>query len=118
MLYTELRVGDDTYKLRLTTKNGVALERALGYNPITMLMEIEKGKMPKLNDIMIMLHAMLQPLHHGITLDKTYEIFDEYALKEGKSMFELIPIFVEVFQNCGYITKADQEEVEAEEAKN
>ena len=40
MLYTELFIGEESFKLRLTTKASVALEKALGYNPITMLMDI------------------------------------------------------------------------------
>lgn len=117
MLYTELKVGEEIFKLRLTTKNSITLERSLGYNPITLFMDIEKGKMPKLNDILIILHSMLQTYQHGYDMNKVYELFDAYAEKEGKSMFDLIPVFMEVFQQSGYITKAENEE-EAEEAKN
>lgn len=118
MLYTELEVGGEIFKLRLNTKNSLALERTLGYNPISMLMEIDRGKMPKLADIIAILHATLQPYHHGYSMDKVYDLFDKYA-EEGKSMFDLIPVFVEVFENSGYITKTDKEETtEAEEIKN
>lgn len=117
MLYTELKVGEEIFKLRLNTKNSIMLERALGYNPITLFMDIEKGKMPKLNDILIIFHSMLQTYQHGMSMDKVYEVFDAYAEKEGKSMFDLIPVFMEVFQQSGYITKANSEE-EAEAAKN
>lgn len=117
MLYTELKVGEEIFKLRLNTKNSIMLERALGYNPITLFMDIEKGKMPKLNDILIIFHSMLQTYQHGMSMDKVYEVFDAYAEKEGKSMFDLIPVFMEVFQQSGYITKAENEE-EAEAAKN
>ena len=110
MLYTELKVGDEVFKLRLNTKNSIALERALGYNPISLLMDIEKGKMPKLNDILVIFQAMLQTYHHGMNMDKVYDIFDAYAEKEGKSMFDLIPVFVEVFQQSGYISKEAQAE--------
>lgn len=117
MLYTELKVGEEIFKLRLNTKNSIMLERSLGYNPITLFMDIEKGKMPKLNDILIIFHSMLQTYHHGMSMDKVYEVFDAYAEKEGKSMFDLIPVFMEVFQQSGYITKAENAE-EAEAAKN
>ena len=103
MLYTELLIGNDSYKLRLTTKTSIALEKALGYNPISMLMDIDNGKMPKLTDILIMLQAMLQTYHHGMNMDKVYDLFDAYCA-DGKSMFDLIPVFIEVFQNSGYIS--------------
>ena len=58
MLYTTLKVQDEEYKLRLTTKTSVQLEKSLGYNPISMLMQIDNGVMPKMGDILIMLQAM------------------------------------------------------------
>lgn len=115
MLYTELKVGEEIFKLRLTTKNSIMLEKTLGYNPIAMLMEIDRGKMPKLVDVLIILHAMLQTYHHGYDMNKVYDLFDKYA-EDGKSMFDLIPVFVEVFEQSGYITKTS--ETEAEEVKN
>ena len=112
-MFTELRIGDEAYKLRLTTKNSIALEKALGYNPISMLMDIDNGVMPKLGDVLIVLQSMLQPYHHGMTMDKVYDLFDVYV-DDGKSMFDLIPVFIEVFQQSGYISteKAEDEETD------
>lgn len=116
MLYTELYIGGDAYKLRLTTKASVALEKALGYNPISMLMAIDNGEMPKLADVLIMLHSMLQTYHHGYSLDRVYDLFDKYVA-EGKGMFDLIPVFVEVFQNSGYLSTA-KDSVAEDDGKN
>lgn len=116
MMYTELIIGGDTYKLRLTTRASVALEKALGYNPISMLMEIDEGKMPKMGDCLIILQAMLQTYHHGYNIDKVYELFDKFV-EDGKSLFDLIPVFVEVFQQSGYISTAPAD-AEASEGKN
>lgn len=115
MLYTELKIGEESYKLRLTTKASIALEKALGYNPITMLMEIDNGVMPKLGDCLIMLQSMLQTYHHGYTMEKVYDLFDAYVA-DGKNMFDLIPVFVEVFENSGYISTS--KDGASEEAKN
>ena len=118
MLYTELQIGEEIFKLRLTTKASISLERALGYNPITMLLDIDRGKMPKLADVLIILHAMLQTYHHGYDINKVYDLFDTYSA-EGKSMFDLIPLFIEVFEQSGYITKTSEDNTEvAETAKN
>lgn len=115
MNYTELIIKGESYKLKLTTKASVSLERALGYNPISMLMDIEKGKMPKLNDVLIMLQAMLQTYHHGLNMDKVFDLFDEYV-EDGGSMFDLIPVFVKVFEQSGYMSTSNK--VEDEEVKN
>lgn len=112
MYFTELEIGNEVYKLRLNTRGIVALEKALGYNPLEMLLKIDAGEMPKLTDVIIVLHSMLQALQHGITIDKTYDIFDEYSAS-GKTMFDLIPVFIEVFQNCGFLqTNSAEEETE------
>jgi hypothetical protein len=107
-MFTELTINGEIYKLRLTTKASVSLERALGYNPITMLMDIEKGKMPKLNDILIMLQAMLTTYHHNMNMERVFDLFDEYVA-EGGSMFDLIPVFVKVFEQSGYISSSAKE---------
>jgi hypothetical protein len=103
-MYSELTIGLETYKLRLTTKASIQLEKALGYNPLMLLMQIDEGVMPKLNDVLIILQGMLQTYHHGMNLEKVYDLYDRYVA-EGKGMFDLIPLFVEVFENSGYITK-------------
>lgn len=113
-MYTELIIGGETYKLRLNTRSSISLEKALGYNPINLLMQMEQNKMPKLTDIIIVLQAMLQCFHHGITVDKTMDLFDAYVA-DGKGMFDLLPIFIEVFKQSGYISNTPDE---AEEEKN
>jgi hypothetical protein len=115
MNYTELIIKGESYKLRLTTKASVSLERALGYNPISMLMDIEKGKMPKLNDVLIMLQSMLTTYHHNMNMEKVFDLFDDYV-EDGGSMFDLIPIFVKVFEQSGYMSSSNK--VEDEEVKN
>lgn len=104
-MFTELNIGGNSYKLRLNTKASVALEKALGYNAISMFMDIDNGVMPKLGDILIVLHAMLQPMNHGFNMDKVYDLFDQYV-EDGHSMYDLIPVFVEVFQESGYMPSA------------
>lgn len=107
-MYSELTIGTEAYKLKLTTRASVQMERALGFNPVVMLMKIEEGEMPKLNDLLIILQYMLQTYHHGFNLDRVYDLFDRYVA-DGHNMFDLIPVFVEVFQNSGYIGKPGEE---------
>ena len=109
MLYTEITINGETYKLRLNTRTSINLEKSLGYNPLNLLMQMENGTMPKLSDVIIVLQAMLQSYHHGFTIDKTMDLFDDYVA-EGKSMFDLLPIFIEVFKQSGYISDTPTEE--------
>ena len=108
-MFSELNIKGESYKLRLTTKGSVMLEKSLGYNPITMLIKIDDGIMPTLSDVLIILHAMLQPYNHGMSLDKVYDLYDDYVA-EGHNLFDLIPVFVEVFKESGYLSKAGDTE--------
>lgn len=110
-MFTELTIGNETYKLRLTTRTSVSLEKALGYNPLTMFMAMDNGNMPKMTDMLIILHAMLQSMHHGISLDKTYDLFDDYVA-DGHNLFDLVPVFIEVFQESGYMSKTEFEGID------
>ena len=105
-MFTELTIKDKSYKLRLTTKGSIQLEKALGYNPITLLLNIDKGEMPTLTEMLIILHATLQPFNHGFDMDAVYDLYDDY-IAGGKTMFDLVPVFIEVFQESGYIAKTD-----------
>ena len=42
MNYVDFEVGEQTYKLRLTTQNVIAMEKALGCNPIQIIYNIDK----------------------------------------------------------------------------
>ena len=110
-MYTELIIGKDSYKLRLSTKRAVDLERALGFNPLQIFFDVNNGKLPKLSDLMIMLQYFLQDMQHGIKLDDAYEIYDRYVA-DGHNMFDLIPLFIEVLKESGFMAE------EVDESKN
>lgn len=117
MLYTELQIGNEIYKLRLNTRASIALEKALGKSPLAVFMELDEGVMPRLTDMLVILQACLQPYHHGISMDKVYDLFDAYVA-DGKTLFDLVPVFIEVFQESGYIGKTNTGNAEAEDSKN
>lgn len=107
-MYKELVIGNDSYKLRLSTKRSVDLEEALGKSPLQMFFDVNNGKMPKLKEMMIMLQYMLQEYNHGIKLDDVYGIYDKY-IAEGHNMFDLIPLFLDVLRESGFIVESDEE---------
>lgn len=112
-MFTELTINNESYKLRLNARASVALEKALGKSPLAMLMKIDAGELPSLTDVVTILHATLQPLNHGITLEKTYDLYDKYV-EDGHTLFDLIPVIIEVFQESGYLAKATEEQPEEE----
>lgn len=102
MNYVEFSAGDKEYKLRLNIRNTVALEKKLGCNPLTIFGDGDK--MPTLTTMVNILHASLQQLNHGITLEDAYNIFDEW-LEDGHNMIEFLPIIIDIYKASGIINK-------------
>lgn len=108
MLYTTLVISGKDYKLRLSAKSCVALEKRLGGNPLNVFMQIEDGKLPTLETLLTMLHQSLTEFQHGLTMDDVYSIYDDYC-SEGNNMMNLIQVLVEVLKASGFIPESDGE---------
>ena len=102
MLYVEFATEKKTYKLRLTTRNVVALEKKLGCNPLSIFGDGET--VPTVSSMVAILHASLQEYEHGISYDDTFAIFDEW-LEEGHNAVEFINIILEVYRASGLVPK-------------
>lgn len=108
MNYVEFKAGNAEYKLRLSTRNVVALEKQLGCNP---LMIFGAGdRIPTITNMVHILHASLQQNHHGITLEKAFDIFDKY-LEEDHIPTDFIAIIIEIYKASG-LMKAEEEGTE------
>lgn len=106
MIYTEFIAGNKTYKLRLNTRAIVALEKQIGGNPLSIF---EDGDtLPSITTMVAILHASLQPLQHGITLNDAYEIFDDY-LADGNDMASFIHVIIEIYKVSGLIKDVNVE---------
>lgn len=109
MNYIDFNVGANEYKLRLTTRSIISLEKKLGANPLTIFTDL-KGKtdMPSMEKMMLVFHASLQAFHKDISLDSAYDIFDEW-LNEGHFTAEFLMIIVEIYKASGLIQKDKDE---------
>lgn len=101
MLYTELKLGSEEFKLRLGARDIVNLEKKLGANPLDMFMQIEQGKLPKLEAVLLVIQYSMSKYHNGMTLDKVYDLYDEYTA-EGNTFMDLIPSLIEIFKVSGF----------------
>lgn len=111
MLYYTFTVNNKEYKCRLTARACVELEKRLGENPLNVFIKVanSEGNLPELGNLITILHASLQSMEHNITLEKTYDIYDEFV-DEGHTMMDLIPIILEIFKVSGFFNE--------EQAKN
>lgn len=110
MMYVDFNVGGKDYKLRLATRNIVALEKAIGCNPLSIFGN--GNEIPSITTMVNVLWFSLQKFHHGITLTDAYDIFDEYLEEHG--MTDFIAVIVDIYKVSGLIKDDSKEEIEEE----
>lgn len=117
MMYFDFEAGNNAYKLRLNTRNTVSLEKQLGCNPVMVFGAGDK--VPTVTQMVAILNASLQTYHHGITMDKAYDIFDAY-LADGHVMTDFIPVIIDIYRASGLMkAESSPEDTEdGEEEKN
>lgn len=107
MNYIDFEVGNKSYKLRLTTRAIVTLEKTLGCNPLAIFGAGDS--IPTITDMVAILHAALQQYHHGISMIDAYDIFDAYLL-DGHAMTDFIPVILEIYKTSGLIREEENSE--------
>lgn len=106
MVYVDFTAGNKDYKLRLNTRNTVALEKALGCNPLAIFGNGEE--IPTITTMVNILYFSLQQLNHGISLDEAFNIFDSY-LDDGNTVTDFITVILDVYKVSGIIRATDNE---------
>lgn len=100
MMYVDFTAGDKDYKLRLNTRNIIALEKQLGCNPLTVFGDGDT--IPPVTTMVAILFHSAQQLNHGISLNDAYDIFDEY-LADGNQMTDFLAVIVDIYKVSGLI---------------
>lgn len=104
MNYYTFEAGNKEYKLRLSTKAVVDLEKRLGCNPLAIFGNGET--IPTITQMVAVLHASLTQLQHNITMNDAYAIFDDY-LADGNAMTDFIAVMLEIYKVSGLIRIED-----------
>lgn len=116
MNYITLPIGDKEYKLILTTRGLVELERKLGYNPVEILMRASEGTLPKVSEMVYTFWASCLKYNHSVNVNNAFDIFDEY-IAEGHNYTDFIEVMVNIFKASGLIPEEELSET-AEDEKN
>lgn len=106
-MYVDFNAGGKDYKLRLATRNIVALEKAIGKNPLSVFGNGDE--IPEVTTMVNILWFSLQKFHHNITFNDAMDIFDDYL--GDHSMTDFIAVILDIFKVSGIIA-ADKEEDE------
>jgi hypothetical protein len=99
-MYVDFAANGNEYKLRLNTRDIVALEKQLNCNPMAIFGS--GNTIPTITTMVYVLHAALQQYQHNITLEKAYDIFDEW-LADGHAMTDFIQVIVDIYKVSGLI---------------
>lgn len=110
-MYLDFNVGEKTYKLRLATRNIVALEKAIGKNPLGIFGTGDE--IPSVTTMVTILWSSLQQYQHGVSMDDAYNIFDKYL--EEHTMTDFISVILDIYKVSGLIRndKGTEEEKNA-----
>lgn len=100
MMYIDFSAGNKDYKLRLSTRNIVALERQLGCNPLSIFGAGDT--IPTVTTMVTILHASLQQYNHGISFEDAYDIFDTW-LADGHIMTDFIAVILDIYKASGIV---------------
>lgn len=106
MVYVDFTAGNKDYKLRLNTRNTVALEKSLGCNPISIFGTGDT--IPTVTTMVTILYYSLQQLNHGISLEDAYNIFDNY-IEDGNGATDFIPVILDIYKVSGIIKESGTE---------
>ena len=97
MLYYDFEAGNKNYRLRLNTRNTIALEKQLGCNPLSVFGD--GSTLPTVSQMVTILWASLQQYEHGISMNDAYDIFDSYL--ENHVLTDFFNVIVEVYKVSG-----------------
>ena len=107
MMFVNFEAGNKTYKLRLNTRNIIALEKQLGTNPL-LVFGINGDKFPTVTEMVNILYCSLIQYNHGITINDAFDIFDDY-LADGHSATDFIQVIVDIFKVSGLMDNDNKE---------
>ena len=105
MMYFDFNAGNKDYKLRLNTRNVVALEKMLGCSPLAIFGDGET--LPTVTSMVSILFCSLQQYQHSISLNDAYDIFDEY-LADGNALTDFLNVIIEVYKVSGLIKESSE----------
>lgn len=105
MMYVDFSAGNKDYKLRLSIRNTITLERQLGCNPLVIFGDGDK--LPTVTTMVQILHASLQQYHHNIGINEAQDIFETW-LDDGHAITDFIQVIVDIYKVSGII-RSDEE---------
>lgn len=106
MNYLDFCAGGKEYKLRLTTRSIVQLEKQIGRNPLMIFGNGEE--IPTITNMVNVLYFSLQSFQNGITINDAYDIYDTY-IADGHTTTDFIKVIIDIYRASGIIPTEEAE---------
>lgn len=106
-MFVNFAVSDNEYKLKMSVSAIMQLEKKLNFNPV-LIFGLDGKRIPTVAEMVDILHASLQKYHHGITLSKATDLFENW-LDEGHTINDFLPVLVDIYRESGLIDKGQTE---------
>lgn len=99
--YATWKVGDEEYKLKLTTSVIVKLEKELKTNLLNL---VSGNNIPALVLMLKVTHGAMLKYHHGIKLEDVENMFDTYVDEGGSQTTFMTDVFLPIYQASGFFS--------------
>lgn len=107
-IFEVMTVNGEDYKLKLSVGEILRLEKKYG-NILNSFINAN-NQMPTLGYMLDVLHASFIKYNHGITYDKTVELYSTWV-EENHSQTDLLNLLIMIFKVSGIIPYEEDEEV-------
>ena len=99
--YATWKVGDEEYKLKLTTSVIVKLEKELKTNLLNL---VSGNNIPALVLMLKVTHGAMLKYHLGIKLEDVENMFDTYVDEGGSQTTFMTDVFLPIYQASGFFS--------------
>ena len=104
-----MTVDGKDYVLKATTKKVLEMEDRLGFNPLNVIIRMRNEELPKLGEVLIILHCLLQSMNHGLSFADTIDLYTNYCQENENGMLSVLQLIIKAFEDSGLI-KIDDED--------
>lgn len=95
------------YNLKLNLRGIITLEKKMNKGTLQLLTEFEAGKMPTVEEMLIIFECSLFKNHPTITGEQAEALFEQYLVEH--SITDFIMLIVDIFKASGIIPTEENE---------
>ncbi len=109
------KVGEEEYKLKLTTSSITEVEEKLKVGLMDVLGNART--LPPLKIMLTITHSAMKQFNNSIKEKEVYNIFDKYVEEGGSQLDFFTNVFMEIYKVSGFFTEAQTEQLEEGQEK-